>query len=114
MCRTTHLSANPNPNSQLQYNEVFVLCIGIGLILLTIAFKEGKEYLEDSVTEDMEPIVEKLFGEMTVLGFLSMVTCLVSLSSCRYVCLEWRTKRRNSWKSPRWSISAYFHHGLFL
>ena len=63
---------------QLQYNEVFVLCIGIGLILLTIAFEEGKEYLEDSVTEDMEPIVEKLFGEMTVLGFLSMVTFLFS------------------------------------
>jgi hypothetical protein len=51
-----------------------VLC----LIGLTIAFEWVKHYLEESVTEDMEPIIEKLFGEMTVLGFLSMVSFLLN------------------------------------
>ena len=56
---------------------MFVTCIVLCLISLTIAFEWGKHRLEESVTDDMEPIIEKLFGEMTVLGFLSMVSFLL-------------------------------------
>jgi len=44
------------------------------LILLTIGFEELKEGVEEAADEDSEPIIESLFGEMTVLGFLSVCT----------------------------------------
>ena len=56
---------------------MFVTNIVLCLIALTIAFEWGKHRLEESVTDDMEPIIEKLFGEMTVLGFLSMVSFIL-------------------------------------
>lgn len=54
---------------------VFIVLV---LILLTLMFEAIKEHLEESISEDMEIILEKLFGELTVLGFLSMVTFMVS------------------------------------
>jgi hypothetical protein len=62
----------------LEFDARFVTCIVLGLISVTIAFEYGKHSLEESVTEDMEPIIEKLFGEMTVLGFLSMVSFIMN------------------------------------
>ena len=52
--------------------------IVIVLILLTVAFEIMKEHVEESVPEDFEVILEKFFGELTILGFLSMVTFIVS------------------------------------
>jgi hypothetical protein len=54
------------------------VCVVLVLILLTIGFELMKEYLEESVSRNMKPIVETLFGEMTVLGFLSVFTFVVT------------------------------------
>lgn len=48
------------------------------LILLTIAFEEIKDYIEESATQSLKPIINSLFGEITVLGFLSLITFCVS------------------------------------
>ena len=55
-----------------------IIAIALLLILLTVGFEMCKELLEESVPEDFEIILEKFFGELTVLGFLSMCTFLVS------------------------------------
>jgi hypothetical protein len=41
---------------------------------MTIGFEEGKEHIEEHASRDLHPIVESLFGEMTVLGLLSACT----------------------------------------
>ena len=55
-----------------------IIAITLILIVLTVGFEILKESLEESVPEDYEIILEKFFGELTVLGFLSMVTFLIS------------------------------------
>ena len=50
-----------------------IVCIVILLILITIAFEVSKEKIEDSVSKTNKPIIESLFGEMTILGFLSVL-----------------------------------------
>jgi hypothetical protein len=55
-----------------------IVAIVLVLIALTVAFETAKEYLEESVSEDQEIILEKFFGELTVLGFLSMLTFLIT------------------------------------
>mmetsp|Transcript_18487 Transcript_18487/g.35116 ORF Transcript_18487/g.35116 Transcript_18487/m.35116 type:complete len:742 (-) Transcript_18487:103-2328(-) len=59
-------------------NMKVMTCIVLVLILLTVAFEVMKEHVEESVPEDFEVILEKFFGELTILGFLSMVTFIVS------------------------------------
>ena len=59
-------------------NMRVMTCIVLVLILLTVAFEVIKEHVEESVPEDFEVILEKFFGELTILGFLSMVTFIVS------------------------------------
>lgn len=66
---------------QLENEHFIITCIVFGLLTLTIIFETAKHSLEHSVTEDMEPILEKLFGEMTVLGFLSMVTFVFNITN---------------------------------
>lgn len=51
-----------------------IVCIIILLILMTISFEEIKEHIEESADKTMRPIIESLFGEMTILGFLSVFT----------------------------------------
>mmetsp|Transcript_661 Transcript_661/g.1112 ORF Transcript_661/g.1112 Transcript_661/m.1112 type:complete len:765 (-) Transcript_661:50-2344(-) len=55
-----------------------VTCIVLVLIALTIMFEFIKEHLEERATRNLRPLVDKLFGEMTVLGFLSVVTFAVT------------------------------------
>lgn len=55
-----------------------IISITLILILLTVLFEMMKESLEESISEDYEIILEKFFGELTILGFLSMVTFLIS------------------------------------
>jgi hypothetical protein len=55
-----------------------IVAIVLVLIALTVAFETAKEYLEESVSEDQEIILEKFFGELTVLGFLSMLTFFIT------------------------------------
>jgi len=63
-------------NPVLEYT--IVVGIVLFLILLTILFEYSKEYLEESSSRNMKPIVESLFGELTVLGFLSIFTFVVT------------------------------------
>lgn len=53
-------------------------CIVLLLIFLTIVFEYSKEYVEERASSNLLPLVEKLFGEMTVLGFLSIVTFVIT------------------------------------
>jgi centrin-1 len=64
-------------------NVSVVVVIVLLLLLLTIFFEHSKEHLEETCRRDgkhMMEILEKLFGEMTVLGFLSLVTFVVTRS----------------------------------
>ena len=98
---------------QLQYNSVFVLLVELVLIFLTIAFEEGKEHLEEKVTEDMEPIIEKLFGEMTVLGFLSIVTFLMSQFGF-FEFLSIRMFGKSDEEEELLEITEIIHYGIFF
>jgi hypothetical protein len=53
-------------------------CVVLILISLTIGFELMKEHSEESASRNMKPIIESLFGEMTVLGFLSAFTFFVT------------------------------------
>jgi len=55
-----------------------VVVIALFLIMATLAFEFMKDSLEESVTEDLEVILEKLFGELTILGFLAIVTFVLT------------------------------------
>ena len=51
-----------------------IVCMVIILILITIAFEASKKKIEESVSKITKPIIASLFGEMTILGFLSVCT----------------------------------------
>jgi calmodulin len=54
-----------------------VLLVLFALILLSIAFEQGKDYLFESTSRNLKPIVESLFGELTVLGFIGVIMFFV-------------------------------------
>lgn len=60
--------------------SVIVLVIVLSLIAMTIVFEVAKEHVEEHADQNMQRIVEKLFGEMTVLGFLSICTFCITKS----------------------------------
>lgn len=51
-----------------------MLGIVLVLITMTIIFETLKDYIQENASSNMKLIVDKLFGEMTVLGFLTMFT----------------------------------------
>lgn len=56
-----------------------LFCIMTFLALVTVAFETGKDYLmEEVATRETKPVIAGLFSELTVLGFLSLVTFVVS------------------------------------
>ncbi|CAB9510770.1 Troponin C, isoform 1 [Seminavis robusta] len=58
--------------------DTTVTVIVLFLISLTIMFETVKETIEEAVDRVMEPVIEGLFGELTVLGFLSVCTFFVT------------------------------------
>jgi len=48
------------------------------LIVMTIAAESLKDYLEERTNAKMQPIVDNLFGELTIFGFLSIVVFVVT------------------------------------
>jgi hypothetical protein len=74
--RSLHESAENEEESE-ENESVLALtvtvCIALVLILCTVAFETIKEYLEEQVNAEMGIILEKLNGELTVLGFLAMI-----------------------------------------
>lgn len=80
-----HSGAEDEAPTGLQFEEELslmdlrvIISISLILILLTVSFEMMKESLEESVSEDYAIILEKFFGELTILGFLSMITFLIS------------------------------------
>lgn len=51
-----------------------IVVIVLVLIMFTVAFEEAKEYVEHRVPDELISVFEKLFGELTILGFLSIIT----------------------------------------
>ena len=58
--------------------DTAVAVIVFFLIALTILFEYTKEAIEEAADRIMKPVIQGLFGELTVLGFLSIVTFLVT------------------------------------
>ena len=48
------------------------------LVLVTVVFERGQEFLLDASTPKMRPVVKQMFAEMTILGFLSIATIIIS------------------------------------
>lgn len=61
-----------------------VTIIVVILIVMTIAFESAKEYIEETASRNLRPIISSLFGELTILGFLSICTfCVTKLGVFR-------------------------------
>lgn len=60
--------------------ETSISCIVLFLISLTIAFEKAKHHILHTAERDLRPAVEALFGEMTVLGFVSAIA--FTLTQC--------------------------------
>lgn len=58
--------------------EASIVCIISLLIFITILFEEVKEKIEESADRNMKPVIKALFGEMTILGFLSACTFVIT------------------------------------
>jgi len=54
--------------------SISVWGICLFLIVVTIIFEKTKDRIEERASKDMLPIIESLFAEMTILGFLSVIT----------------------------------------
>jgi Ca2+-binding EF-hand superfamily protein len=48
------------------------------LALVTIIFEKGKEILVERASKSLRPVITSLFSELTVLGFLGLVTFLIT------------------------------------
>jgi hypothetical protein len=64
--------------------ETSIVCIIAPLILITILFEEAREKIEESANRNAKPIIQSLFGEMTVLGFLSACTFIITKTPLPY------------------------------
>ena len=71
-CYSFHLSL-----SQFAVTTAIAIIILL-LILLTIAFEEAKHTIIHAADKNTKPVVQSLFGELTVLGFLSLFTFCVT------------------------------------
>jgi len=66
--------ANEHDHGTVSPTVTFLVMV---LILMTILFEKGKDAMIEAADRDTRPIIDSLFGEMTVLGFLSLFTfCL--------------------------------------
>lgn len=74
---STAIPWNSFPQVTVDTTVTFIVLI---LIALTICFEAIKDHIEESADRHMKPIISSLFGEMTVLGFLSIFTfCITEL-----------------------------------
>jgi len=55
-----------------------IICIIFILIFLTIGFEIGKEYIDETVDRHFMPMIDSMFREVTILGFLSIITFVVT------------------------------------
>jgi hypothetical protein len=75
-----HEQAEEGSEDKSNILDASVTVIVLVLVVLTIFFEYVKETIEESADRAMEPVIEGLFGELTVLGFLSTITfCITKL-----------------------------------
>lgn len=55
-------------------DDEMALLLMLSLILLSVIFEKTKHHLEHSVDEHKHIILQALFGELTVLGFIALIT----------------------------------------
>jgi len=67
----------PLSQESIQFRTAALVIVTL-LIVLSILFEFGKDKVEETTSEEMEPIVEHLWQELTVLGFLSVLTFLLT------------------------------------
>jgi len=72
--------AEEEPEEEVGALTVGLCVMGIVtvLIVVTIGFEVMEHHLVHSASKNMRPMISSLFGEMTVLGFLSLVTFCIS------------------------------------
>jgi hypothetical protein len=63
---------NENSAKERRQLRVTLLVLAV-LILLSIAFETGKDFLFENISRNLKPIVESLFAELTVLGFIGVI-----------------------------------------
>jgi hypothetical protein len=56
--------------SEYQYVIAF---LATTIIVITVLFEYGQEKLAKFVSEEMAPIMERLYGELTVMGFIGLI-----------------------------------------
>lgn len=74
----TDEGGDENDEDQFAMVESSVTCIVLFLILLTIAFEKAKHHILHAADRNLKPTIEALFGEMTVLGFVSAISFTLS------------------------------------
>ena len=50
------------------------------LVLVTVGFERAQEVMLEASTQQMRPVVKQMFSELTILGFLSITTLILSQS----------------------------------
>ena len=92
--------------------------VGIALVLIaiTLLFEAMKTRLEQGVSEDFLVVVEKLFGEMTVLGVLSLITFIVTPTTFFRKAVSqdlWKRRRRGTQRTLGiLPLCHLFHYGF--
>jgi len=66
-----------SPSARVRLVTCIFVIITILLVMSTV-FEYVKDWINDGTSEKMKPVVEVLFSEMTVLGFLSLITFCIS------------------------------------
>ena len=59
-----------------------LICIAMivvsGIVLISIVFDKAKEFAEEHIIDVLEPILQTMFGELTILGFIGLIMFTVS------------------------------------
>ena len=63
----------PLPPPNFQWRHQAQLCIIFVLVVVTLIFEWTKEYIEERF-HSYRPVLERIWGELTVLGFLALCT----------------------------------------
>ena len=78
----THSSPSLGEEELTEQQRKTLICIAMivvtGIVGISIAFDKGKEFLEERVIEILKPILNTIFGELTILGFIGLIMFTVS------------------------------------
>ena len=67
----------PDPTTKRKRQAHTIIVIGSGLVGISLAFEKARETLEEATSENMKPILNSIFAELTLLGFIGLVIFIV-------------------------------------